>query len=46
MYEQLASIMRKLTAEEFDVCKTFFIQRKYEKTNFAIRGDVCTYIID
>jgi len=47
MYEQLAkSIGEKvvLTAEEFELCKTFFIPKKLrKKQTLLLEGDVCSY---
>jgi CRP-like cAMP-binding protein len=47
MYGQLAkSIGEKvvLTAEEFELCKTFFIPKKIrKKQTLLLEGDVCTY---
>jgi hypothetical protein len=45
MYEQLAkSIGEKvsLTTEEFELCKTFFIQN-YVKNKPLLEGDICSY---
>ncbi|MDG1870544.1 MAG: Crp/Fnr family transcriptional regulator [Flavobacterium sp.] len=47
MYEQLEKSIRekvKISAEEFELCKTFFIPKKLrKKQTLLLEGDVCTY---